>query len=165
MHPRSRHLVTPVLAAAAGVFGVAFTAPIADARTPATKPAPRLGLWKGTATDAAGKHAVSFRVVKRNGRFEIRGLVVRLQEECTAPGPPDPANDISEESVLRVARLKVRTNGRFTLSGTSESDSDTEGTGRFLSSRQVRASIEGAPNSITCGGTKGTFTAAPVPRS
>jgi hypothetical protein len=158
MHPRSRHLVTPVLAAAAGVFGVAaFTAPIADARTPATKPAPRIGLWKGTATDAAGKHAVSFRVIKRKGRFEIRGLKVALQESCTAPGPPDPANTTTYESTVLVSRVKVRTTGRFRIT-----DAEADGSGRFLSGRRMTGRVTGAPAGLTCSGTSGTFTATAV---
>jgi hypothetical protein len=156
----------PVLAAAVVVLtSSAIAAPIADARTPTTKPAPRVGLWKGTATDDAGTHAVSFRVVRRSGRFEIRGLVVRLQETCTAPGPPDPSNTTSFENPLRIARLKVRTTGRFAIRDAAEADSVAEGLGSFLSSRRMRGSIEGASDSLTCGGTKGTFTATAVPRT
>jgi hypothetical protein len=149
----------PVSAAPAGTTSRPATpSAAAPAATPSPRLSLRLGRWTGTATDVAGKHAFSFRVVRRGRGFAIHDLRVSLQERCVDPLGKSP--DTLADTAILVERIAVHSTGRFSL---FEGDYGT--TGMFQGSRRVSGKVESAPIGLTCSGTQGTFRATAVPRA
>lgn len=140
MHATRR---TSIALAGAAALALAVGAPSAAsaAHVKPTKPAPRVGAWKGTVTAKdGGTTELSFRVVKKKGRYLLRTLNITYTEVClavpaeTSPsGVADPGGP--QENEYDDTNVKVRTTGRF--SGGAQPDYS----GRFTSSKRATGKL------------------------
>lgn len=149
---------TALALVAGAAVAVAPAAAVAKTSVEPTKPTPRLGAWSATVTDkfisAPKTHPLTFTVVKRKGRYEIRNLRVTLVEVCAVAGT-QPTEETRIDKALRVKRIKVRSNGRFSI----DDETATIVKGRLTSTRRMTGTIEGEADGITCSAPTAGFTA------
>lgn len=120
--------------------------------------APQRGAWSGAAKAGEHRDSVSVRVVRRDGRFLLRGLQTTAHDTCVPPGG-SAGGPIEAVSTVRVDRMIIRRDRTF-----GAMDGDIEVKGRVTSRTRAEGTIWVAPAGNTCAGSTIQFVvrAAPI---